>query len=142
MKILHTINDKFEDELKKICKKEEMSMSDLDAVYKIVDVIKDITTIEAMKNAEINGYSGAYANTYMNEYASGRGEDYANMNAYNSYARARDSMGRYTSRDNMPSGYSRHDKEEMINTLRMKARNARNEEERENYMDMIERLSM
>ena len=136
MKVLYSINDKFEDELKKICKKEEMTLSDVDAVYKMVDVIKDIATIEAMRNAEAEGYSGAYAN----EYARGRSE--GRSNAYNSYARNRDSMGRYTSRDGGSSDYSRHDKEEMLNSLRMKARNARTEEERENYMDMIDRLSM
>lgn len=67
--------------------------------------------------------------------------------AYNSYrdysgARGRDAMGRYTSRDGMPSGNSQYDKEDMINNLRMKARNARSEEERANYLNMADRLSM
>ena len=109
----------------------------------MVDVLKDITTIEAMHNAEMEGYSRAYAN----EYARGRGEDYANANAYNSYrnysmARGRDAMGRYTSRDSMAGGNSQYDKEDMINSLRMKAKNARSEEERVNYLDMADRLSM
>lgn len=142
MKVLYGINDKFEEELKKLCKKDELTVAEIDAVYKMVDVIKDITTIEAMRNAEAEGYSGAYANAYANEYARGRSEDYANANAYNSYARGRDSMGRYTSRDSMSMGNSRHDKEEMINSLRMKARNARSEEERANYAEMADRLSM
>lgn len=67
--------------------------------------------------------------------------------AYNSYrdysgARGRDSMGRYTSRDGMPAGNSQYDKEDMINNLRMKARNARSEEERASYLNMADRLSM
>lgn len=143
MKVLYGINDKFEEELKKLCNKEELTVAEVDAVYKMVDVIKDIATIEAMRNAEMDGYSGAYAN----EYARGRSEDYANTNAYNSYrdyanARGRDAMGRYTSRDGMSTGNSRHDKEEMISNLRMKARNARSEEERANYLDMADRLSI
>lgn len=138
MKILYNINDKFEEELKKLCNKEELTMAEVDAVYKMVDVIKDIATIEAMRNAEMNGYSEAYAGGNSN--ARGRSNEYAG--AYDSYARNRDSMGRYTSRDSMGSNYSRHDKEEMINNLRMKARNARSEEERINYLDMADRLSM
>lgn len=147
MKILYGINDKFEEELKKLCNKDELTMAEVDAVYKMVDVIKDIATIEAMHNAEMDGYSGAYANTYSREYARGGIDDYANTRAYNSYrdysgARGRDSMGRYTSRDGMPSGNSQYDKEDMINNLRMKARNARSEEERANYLNMADRLSM
>lgn len=140
MKVLYDISDKFEEELKQLCKKEDLTTADVDAVYKMIDVLKDITTIKAMHNSEANGYSGEYANAYTNDYMRGRSEEYAN--AYNSYARGRDSMGRYTSRDNMIPGNSRHDKEEMIANLRLKARNAHSEEERANYMDMIERLSM
>lgn len=143
MKVLYNISDKFEEELKKLCNKDELTMAEVDAIYKMVDVLKDITTIEAMHNAEMEGYSRAYAN----EYARGRGEDYANANAYNSYrnysmARGRDAMGRYTSRDSMAGGNSQYDKEDMINSLRMKAKNARSEEERVNYLDMADRLSM
>lgn len=147
MKVLYNISDKFEEELKKLCNKDELTMAEVDAVYKMVDVLKDITTIEAMHNAEMEGYSRAYANAYANEYARGRGEDYANANAYNSYrnysmARGRDAMGRYTSRDSMAGVNSQYDKEDMINSLRMKAKNARSEEERVNYLDMADRLSM
>lgn len=143
MKVLYNISDKFEEELKKLCNKDELTMAEVDAIYKMVDVLKDITTIEAMHNAEMEGYSRAYAN----EYSRGRGEDYANTNAYNSYrnysmARGRDAMGRYTSRDSMAGGNSQYDKEDMINSLRMKAKNARSEEERVNYLDMADRLSM
>lgn len=51
-------------------------------------------------------------------------------------------MGRYTSRDGMSTGNSQYDKEDMINNLRMKARNARSEEERASYLNMADRLSM
>ena len=124
MKVLYAIKDKLEEELKRICKKEDMSTSDVDAIYKMVDVIKDITTIEAMDISE--GYS----------------EKYQNTNSYGSYARGRDSRGRYMSRDVMPSGYSGHGNDDMIDRLRSMARNARSEDERQNYMEMMERLSM
>lgn len=151
MKILYEIKDKMEDELKSICRKEEMSTMDLDNIYKIVDVIKDLTTVEAMKMAEEEGY----ARDGMSRYSRGWDVDY-------SYARGRDSRGRYTSRDGGSyegsyensnrgrsyensrrsyDGYSGHDKEEMIDHLQDMMRSARTEEERENYRKTIDQLS-
>ena len=120
MRVLWDIQDMLEDELKQISKKEEISSSDLDNIYKMVDVVKDITTVDAMKKAEQEGYSRDYARDYSRGYS----EDYAN--AYGSYARrgrdgdgdgrysedssyrrGRDAMGRYTSRD----GYSGNEEE-------------------------------
>lgn len=149
MKILYNVQDKMEDELKSICRKEEITTSDLENIYKIVDIIKDVTTVEAMHRAEENGYSGEG----MSNYSRGWDVDY-------SYARGRDSRGRYTSRDggsyensnrgrsyensnrgrSYEDGYSGHDKEEMIDYLMKMMRSARTEEERENYRKTIEQL--
>lgn len=144
MKILYNVQDKMEDELKSICRKEEMTTSDLENIYKIVDIIKDVTTVEAMHRAEENGYSGEG----MSNYSRGWDVDY-------SYARGRDSRGRYTSRDgrsyddsyensnrgrSYEGGYSGHDKEEMIDYLMKMMRSARTEEERENYRKTIAQL--
>lgn len=144
MRILYETQDKMEDELKSICRKEEITPMDLDNIYKIVDIIKDITTVDAMHKAEENGYSGEG----MGNYSRGYDVDY-------SYARGRDSRGRYTSRDgrsyegsyensnrgrSYEGGYSGHDKEEMIEHLMRLMRNARTEEERENYRKTIEQL--
>jgi len=52
MKVLDTINERMEGELEDICKKPELNYMDLKIVYKIVDIIKDITTIKAMHNAD------------------------------------------------------------------------------------------
>jgi hypothetical protein len=52
-------------------------MAELEVAYKAVDIIKDITTIEAMEEADFNDYS------YDDDM---------------SYARNRDSRGRYSSR--------------------------------------------
>lgn len=119
MKVLYTINDKLEEELKRICKKEEMSMTDVEAIYKMVDIIKDITTIDAMLNSNLDGYSRTHMDEYPNTYS------------YNSGARVRDMRGRYSGHGN-----------EEIDRLRSMARNARSEDERQYYMDMADRLSM
>lgn len=156
MKVLYEINDVMEDELKQLARKEQLTKEDICLIGEMVDVVKDIVTIEAMRKAEESGYS----NSYVKEYSRGYPEEYANMyGSYNysydgrrgrdndsdgrysetgSYARGRDSMGRYTSRDD---GYSRHSKEEMIDHLKQMMMNARTPEERENYRATIEQMS-
>jgi hypothetical protein len=133
MHVLDMTCDKMEDEIEQIIKKPQLTTEDVKLVYQMIDVIKDITTIEAMKKAETEGWSGDYDD-----------------NSYRmSYARGRDSMGRYTSRDTMTpyrggsydDGYSRHSKEEMINNLRTMMDNARTPEERESYRATIEQMS-
>ena len=52
MKILGTVQDKMVYELEDICHKSELSSTDLDYIYKIVDIIKDITTIDAMLKSD------------------------------------------------------------------------------------------
>lgn len=76
-----------------------MTSSDLDYIDKLTHAIKSVKTTKAMLESE-DGYSSrgrsmnmGSSNMYMPRYA------YDDM----SYARGRDSMGRYTSRD---SGYS------------------------------------
>ncbi len=138
MRILFDIQDKMEDELKSICRKEEITSVDLDNIYKIVDIIKDVTTVDAMHKAGQEGYSG----NNMYDYSRGWDVDY-------SYARGRDSRGRYTSRDGSYEnsnrgrsyGYSGHGNDEMIEHLTDMMRSARTEEERENYRKTIEQLS-
>lgn len=156
MKILYTVEDRMEDELKEICKHPELSPSDVDMIYKMVDILKDTATYEAMKQS---GYS--LANSYENpgmSYAGGRGgnsnrggmsyeNSYGNSygNSYDDYsfARGRDSMGRFTSREGGNSnrgGYSGHDKTSMIDGLREEMHKASSEAERENYRRVIEQL--
>ena len=142
MNILYKLCDKMEDELDQLYKKPELTPTDLDNIYKMVDIVKDIKTVEAMKSAEEQGWSREYAR----EYSRGYEDDYANTRAMHntsrddgySYRRGRDSMGRYTSRDD---GYSGHGNEEMIANLKAMMMNARTEEERENYRKTIESLS-
>lgn len=156
MKVLYEIQDILEDELKKICKKEEISSTDLDNIYKMVDIVKDVTTVGAMQKAEQEGYSRDYARDSSRGYS----DDYANAyGSYNSYARrgrdgdgdgrysedgsyrrSRDGMGSFASRDGSYGSYSRHGKEEMIEHLKEMMRNARSEDERESYRKAIEQM--
>ena len=77
MDILYGIKDLICEELDKINKKRDISPTDLEMIYKAVDIIKDITTIEAMEEADFGGDS------YDDDM---------------SYARNRDARGRYSSR--------------------------------------------
>lgn len=156
MRVLYDIQDMLEDELKKISKKDDITSMDLENMYKMVDIVKDITTVDAMHKAEQEGYSRDYAR----DYARGYSEDYANAygsyrTSYDgrrgrdgdsdgrysedsSYRRGRDSMGRYTSRGNSyDGGYSGHD---MTQHLEDMMRNARTEEERDAYRKALEQM--
>ena len=52
MDVLLDIKEMMEDELKSICHKKEITRTDLDDIYKMIDIIKDITTINAMHKAD------------------------------------------------------------------------------------------
>ena len=106
-----------EEELEIICKKEEISETDLSNIYKIVDIIKDITTIDAMHKSDRDSYS---RDNWDSDY---------------SYDRNRDTRGRYVGRDGI------HDKRDVIDHLTDMMRSARSEEERENYRKTIDQLS-
>lgn len=101
--------------------------SDLDYIDKLTHAIKSIKTTIAMAEAD-GGESGMYPN--YNQY---RGGSYNRMG---SYARRRDSMGRYSSR-----GYSRDD--DMIAELRDLMNEAPDEkmkQEFQRFIDKIERM--
>lgn len=128
MNVLQDICEMLEDEMKPIVKKDDITPSELDVVYKSVDIIKDIKTIEAMEESSRDGYSrrpyyaydgsyeGSYDGSYDNSYddysrrggegmsGARRGRDGDGDGRY-SERRGRDAMGRFTSRDD---GYSRH----------------------------------
>ncbi len=109
---LYDLCEKLTKDIKELNKKEDISPSELEKAYKAVDIIKDIKTIEAMEDA---GYSNAMPYMGDMDYSRvGRGGSYNSYDYGNSYARGRDAMGRYTSRD----GYSRHgDREYMMQQL-------------------------
>lgn len=89
---LYNLCESLKKEIRQLNSKPDISPTELDRLYKAVDIIKDIKTIEAMEEA---GYSNDYPYDDMS-YTRGR---YSYEGRGNSYARGRDSMGRYTSRD-------------------------------------------
>ena len=148
MKILYDFEDRMFDELEDICKEGKLTENDIAMAYKIVDIIKDIETIDAMKQYD-SGYSGtgySYANANMRGYSEtwpSMPPMYAREGQGNSNARGRDSMGRYTSRDSSyAGGYTGHDsKEGLIEELNRMMMNAHNDEERERYRRALEQLN-
>ena len=74
-----------------------LSAGDLEYIDKLTHALKSVKTTIAMAEAEENGESGYYMPMHGRIYADGmNGRSYARGG--NSYARRRDSMGRYTSR--------------------------------------------
>ena len=114
MKELYELKDKLCDELKEYGKK-EMSSGNLDVIDKLAHALKNLEKI--IENRENEEYSN-----YSMEYPMGR-----------SYARRRDSRGRYSSR-----GYSYHGND--IEELKMMMESAPNEAIRQDYRRIIEKM--
>lgn len=139
MKVYYEIKDMLEKELGQIADKRELTSNNLEIMDKVVDIIKDIETICAMKEAREDGYSEAmpyYMYDDGTSYARGRGRN----------AR-RDSMGRYSNesgyserdgasygsyeRVGQRTGYSREDsKDHMISELERMEQNTTDEKQR------------
>lgn len=98
MGYMHELKEMLCDELEHIAEQGELTAGSLDTIDKLTHSIKSITTIIAMEDA---GYSRDYVDKYNGA----------------SYARRRDSMGRYSRRSGR-RGYSREDeKDKMIEKL-------------------------
>lgn len=52
MDVMHTIKYRVKEELGEIADKKEWSITDVEILGKLIDVCKDITTIDAMKKSE------------------------------------------------------------------------------------------
>ena len=52
MEVLHTIKERVEEELEELAEKKCWSTCEVEVLGELIDVIKDITTIEAMKHSE------------------------------------------------------------------------------------------
>lgn len=138
MHIIYEIKDRMEDELKRLNKKETWTCDDVAIIGEMMDYIKDVETVDAMKNYESQDWMNGYSHGYDEDYSMTRAsyDRYNNPNFYGrgeSYARGRDNMGRYTSRDD--------GKQEMIDHLNKMMMNARTPEERESYRSAIEHMS-
>lgn len=87
-------------------------------------------------------YDGMSHNSYGSYARAGRdGDGDGRYSEDGSYRRGRDARGRYTSRDgSYETGYSRHDKKEMMQNLQMMMQQAGSEKERKAIRDCIEEL--
>lgn len=145
MDALKELKRVLEKEIEDVSKKNDISPSELERVYKAVDVLKDIETICAMRDygyeEEDMGYSGRYP-YYMRD-MSRTAPNYDPWAGDASYRRGRDNMtGRYVSRDVGPYSYdgrsygydrgysSRDSKEEMRMELMDKLNTAKTDKER------------
>ena len=125
-------------QIDKINKKGDITPDELQRMDKAVDIIKDISVICAMEEYGKDPEEEMYSS--MGYY--GRNSRTGMMPLYGSHggysAQGRDSMGRYSS----AMGYSRDDsaKQSMRHDLEMKMANARNDDERQMYMRMMDAL--
>ncbi len=122
-------------QIDKINKKGDITPDELQRMDKAVDIIKDISVICAMETYGQDPEEEMYSS--MGYYGrNSRTPGYPHMPMYSS--QGRDSMGRYSS----TMGYSRDDgaKQTMRHDLELKMANARNEEERQMYMRMMEAM--
>lgn len=149
MHVLEDLSYVLEDMIEPIAKKQDISPTELENVYKAVKTMNYIETIKAMKdygNSNDSSYRGSYDGSYNSyEGMSNRGSYEGNSNRYsedNSYRRGRDAMGRFTSRDGMSrDGYSRHEeKEQMISKLEKMMQNATSENERQTIRECIRKI--
>lgn len=103
----------------------KLSGSDLDYINKLAHSIKSIKTTIAMMEAD-GGTSG-----YNPNYGAYNGRSYTNGD---SYARRRDSMGRYSRR------YSGHDMIPELRELMESAQDERTRMEFQTFIDKLERM--
>ena len=133
MEYMHELKEKLCEELEEIARKGELGAGDLEIVHKLTDTIKNLDKIEMLE--EDDGYSRG--GDWEME---GRGGYSRNGGAYNrgsSYARRRDSRGRYTS----DRRYSRDDaKTHMIEQMEQMMNGSQNEREREIIRRAMEQL--
>lgn len=130
MRTIKDFGDLLCKQIDKINKKGDITPDELQRMDKAVDIIKDITVICAMEEYGKDPEEEMYSS--MGYY----GRNSRSMPVWSS--QGRDSMGRYSS----SMGYSRDDgaKQTMRHDLEMKLAGARNEEERQMYMRMMDAL--
>lgn len=130
MNVLYDLKDLLCDKIEEVVKKNDISPSEMDSVYKATKTIYYITTIDAMENPEeFMDYSRDSYNSYArggNSYARGGGN--SNARRSNMYSRDGrmgmdgDGDGRYSERSYRMSregnsGYSGHTREQMMQKI-------------------------
>ena len=169
MKVLNDLKYMLEEQVKEITKDGDISVKELECLDKAVDIIKDIETIEAMKQNGYEDEEGSYS-MGRGSYNSSRGNNgYGNSNYGNSnysghmmpyddpymmhydrgsYNGSYDDMGSYrrgrsprTGRYIRMNQYSRDEKkEEMIEKLEDMMNESQNDKDRMAIQKCIEKL--
>lgn len=119
MDVLYDLRDLLLDKIEEIVKKKDITPAEMEPTYKAVKAIQCIETIDAMENAEDNGYS--YDSSYDR---GGRGGNSYMRDTKNRYSRDNrrgrdgDNDGRYSERNmRMSNDYSGHTKEQMLQEI-------------------------
>lgn len=138
MKALEQLKELLEEEIKKVAKKGDITPAEVEAMYKVVDIIKDIDTIEAMEE-----YGEDDEEEYSNRGYSRRG--YSSRRSYmdggGSYRRGRGMNGRYVSRDRSYRGYSMEEsRDAMMAKLEEAMNEATTEHERQAIMACMDKI--
>jgi len=136
-KELHDLNDRLEQN------KNSMSPADLDILFKLMDVVKDIKStikkiyeIEDMEGANDMNYSGAYMSQPMWDRRMGY-----SGNSYNGTYTVNTGDGRYSGTRGMSRGYSRNsERDNMRMQLDDMLNNARDEREAETIRKIMNKL--
>ena len=141
-KSLMRLKTMLNNEIDKVVEKGEIAPAEIKPLGEIVDIYKDIETICAMEEygdedssyaMSNRGYSSRRMSRYPGMYRDSYDYAYDDMSYNDGMSNAR---GR-NSRDN----YSRHsEKEEMLDRLEMKLKNAKTPQERESIMECIRTL--
>lgn len=111
---------------------------EIESVYKLMDIAKDVHEIWKCEDEEEE-----YSNAMMRDGYAYRGGSYNDGMMYSRRgARAsRDNMGRYSSRNvYRQNGYSRADRNDYMNELRMMMNDAPDEQTRESMRRMIDQM--
>lgn len=119
------------------------SREEIDSVYKLVDIVKDVYEIWKCEDEMEDG--SEYSGMYSRENRMNRGGSYYDGGSYARGRRnaRRDSMGRYSRngyRMGGMDGSSRADKHEYIENLRDMMESAPDEQTRQNLKRMIDQM--
>lgn len=115
MHILYEIKERMDKELESLCKKDTWTITEVELIGEMVDVIKDVETVYAMKEYKPEDWTRGYSRGYDED-----------------YSMTRMPYSRRYSRDD-----EKHEMIEHLNTMMM---NARTPEERESYRSAIEHM--
>lgn len=139
MKTYDALKELLDDKIKEIVKKGDINTTELENLYKAVDVIKDLCEIEEKsQHKDQEEYS-------MRSYRGGRGYGYVYDYPMGDYGHGSYRSMNYDGNSNYTNGrngsYSRNGSEQMVNQLSEMWENASSEQERRAIKECIDKLN-